>query len=581
VGYCVAFVACQKPDAEVCPSGRLCPAGSHCAAAQDICITTPCGNGKHDPGEVCEDGNVIDGDGCSSTCMSDERCGNGFIDRIKGEVCDDPTGAVSCSTDCKSDLQCGNDHLDAGEQCDPGGIGSWTPTCNANCTASRPGDGWANPAAGEECDGDGQGNVTTTAHTSGAQCEWVGTVGTTHVVCNWNCKRGSHGDGVVNASDGEQCDGGRGVDCRSAICNANCTPSRHGDGWVNPDAGEECDGDGLGNVTTVDAAYGDGCEFAGTVNGVHQVCNADCRRGSHGDGFVNRSDGELCDGTSGSDCRSSTCNWNCTVSTCGDGIYNTADPREHCDDGNRIDTDDCKNDCTLNVCGDGSRSISGPTYFEACDLGTSNTSSTTCPYTQSTCTLCSLACTVVNTTGPYCGDGIRQSTYEDCDKSASFACGTCDRITCRDVAIQGARGVLAVTATVRGGDTFTVDDGTNGPVIVEFDANGTCSTAIHTCIDVQGTATDVADRLRTAMTDPGWASSVVPADPTGVTSAVPLVNLKPGITGNVPIETSGTSVSVDGMSGGAGCPLDAPCDRPADCVSNRCRTSSKTCRPPL
>jgi len=33
-----------------------------------------CGNGIIDVGETCDDGNTIDGDGCSSTCQSGPTC---------------------------------------------------------------------------------------------------------------------------------------------------------------------------------------------------------------------------------------------------------------------------------------------------------------------------------------------------------------------------------------------------------------------------------------------------------------------------------------------------------------------------
>jgi cysteine-rich repeat protein len=39
--------------------------GDACEAAQ----TSVCGNGVVDPGELCDDGNLLDGDSCSSTCM--------------------------------------------------------------------------------------------------------------------------------------------------------------------------------------------------------------------------------------------------------------------------------------------------------------------------------------------------------------------------------------------------------------------------------------------------------------------------------------------------------------------------------
>jgi cysteine-rich repeat protein len=44
-----------------------------------------CGNGRVEPGEGCDDGNLVDGDGCSATCT--DECGDGVVER--GEECDD------------------------------------------------------------------------------------------------------------------------------------------------------------------------------------------------------------------------------------------------------------------------------------------------------------------------------------------------------------------------------------------------------------------------------------------------------------------------------------------------------------
>ena len=115
LGLCVAITAavgaCASPAVVECGNtGVLCPSGTHCAAAQGICLpdTNTCGNAHLDPGEVCDDGNTLDGDGCSRDCMSDETCGNGIVD--KGEACDDGNtrDGDDCSHDCLSDERCGN-----------------------------------------------------------------------------------------------------------------------------------------------------------------------------------------------------------------------------------------------------------------------------------------------------------------------------------------------------------------------------------------------------------------------------------------------------------------------------------------
>jgi cysteine-rich repeat protein len=117
-----------------------------------------CGNARIDPGEVCDDGNTVDGDGCSHDCKSNEACGNGVIDQATGEGCDDgnTVDGDGCSSNCESKETCGNGLVDraAGEVCDTGGA---SPACDPDCTLPECGDGLVNAAAGEQCD-DGLGN---------------------------------------------------------------------------------------------------------------------------------------------------------------------------------------------------------------------------------------------------------------------------------------------------------------------------------------------------------------------------------------------------------------------------------------
>lgn len=103
-----------------CGNGVMCAADRACAVAQRTCVdpgqidaceslahddacTTPeipdgicrdgvcfpvaCGNDYLEPGELCDDGNAKDGDGCRNDCLSDGLCGGGVID--PGETCDD------------------------------------------------------------------------------------------------------------------------------------------------------------------------------------------------------------------------------------------------------------------------------------------------------------------------------------------------------------------------------------------------------------------------------------------------------------------------------------------------------------
>jgi len=72
------------------------------------CRPVVCGNGVMDHNELCDDGNLVPGDGCSLDCLSIEECGNGIIDSAIGEQCDD--GGVrglsgdGCSSTCKLEV---------------------------------------------------------------------------------------------------------------------------------------------------------------------------------------------------------------------------------------------------------------------------------------------------------------------------------------------------------------------------------------------------------------------------------------------------------------------------------------------
>jgi cysteine-rich repeat protein len=120
----------------------------------DASLAESCGDGVLNGGENCDDGNTIDGDGCSASCLSDESCGNGIVDESVEEACDDgnSVGGDGCSSDCKSDETCGNGVRDEikGESCDDGNS---VPNdgCGRNCQVNEDcGNGQLNP--GEQCD---------------------------------------------------------------------------------------------------------------------------------------------------------------------------------------------------------------------------------------------------------------------------------------------------------------------------------------------------------------------------------------------------------------------------------------------
>lgn len=74
--------------------------GDACECAGGPC---GCGNGTVDPGEECDDGNAIDGDGCTASCTI---CGNGVVapaeDCDDGNVADGDGCSAACLADCPS-----------------------------------------------------------------------------------------------------------------------------------------------------------------------------------------------------------------------------------------------------------------------------------------------------------------------------------------------------------------------------------------------------------------------------------------------------------------------------------------------
>lgn len=125
-----SICACARPASSRCADGTICPAGLQCMEGR--CISSNCGNGIPDTGEVCDDGNNISGDGCNSECSSDERCGNAIFD--PNEDCDcgdgdtDITSPLGCNDTPNDDerglcttrctFHCGDRVINSEEDCD-------------------------------------------------------------------------------------------------------------------------------------------------------------------------------------------------------------------------------------------------------------------------------------------------------------------------------------------------------------------------------------------------------------------------------------------------------------------------------
>jgi cysteine-rich repeat protein len=165
-GSTIVFDAGDQPDGgmpTVCGNGRLEP-GEMCddgnTAPGDGCDAMCgreafCGDGTVDDGEACDDGNNRSGDGCRSDCGSDETCGNGVVDFAAGEICDATPG---CSDTCAEVTGCGDGTQTAPEACDDGNAMSFDG-CDAACREELAlvlsSLTLANPRAGCDLTGDG------------------------------------------------------------------------------------------------------------------------------------------------------------------------------------------------------------------------------------------------------------------------------------------------------------------------------------------------------------------------------------------------------------------------------------------
>ena len=67
----ISLSGCFQPQSQACSSGVVRAVGTRCSADGKSCVPDAdlCGNHVVDPGEVCDDGNTFDGDGCDHNCQ--------------------------------------------------------------------------------------------------------------------------------------------------------------------------------------------------------------------------------------------------------------------------------------------------------------------------------------------------------------------------------------------------------------------------------------------------------------------------------------------------------------------------------
>jgi fibro-slime domain-containing protein len=319
--------------------------------------TPICGNRTIEKSEACDDGNKVDGDGCSADCTQIET----------GWAC--PLWSDGKGGPCKQVSVCGDGIRGEDEACDDGntsGGDGCSDTCvgepGFNCPVpGQPcervafcGDGKLSLVIGEECDDGnttgGDGCTPLCKLEPNYACPNPGEPCFSTVVCGDGLLTGNEqcDDGNTTAGDGcsASCDTETGYICQTP--GSRCEAARCGDGILA--GAERCDD---GNTTA-----GDGCDGCQVEDG--WACDnakgkqSSCHETVCGDG-VKEGD-EACD--DGNDKVNDGCTPECKAepncpaspgactSACGDGVILPGD-KEECDDGNTRDGDGCSATCKI------------------------------------------------------------------------------------------------------------------------------------------------------------------------------------------------------------------------------------------
>ena len=219
--------ACESTDQRgvTRPFGTACDIGAY---------ESRCGDGIIDPGEQCDDGNPVDGDGCDTNCTF-TGCGNGVV--TAGEECDDANVAPGdcCGPTCQYEA--------AGSACPDDGSPCTDQMCDGagHCLHPPVADGTAcddgnDCATGDFC----RGGVCRPGPVCGPRFLCNGTACDDGDPCTQNdfcfqdvcvpglgcgpCQTCSGQAGCVPANDGASCDDGDPCTTNDTCAAGACTP---------------------------------------------------------------------------------------------------------------------------------------------------------------------------------------------------------------------------------------------------------------------------------------------------------------------------------------------------------------------
>jgi cysteine-rich repeat protein len=289
--------------------------------------------------EDCDDGNQVDGDGCSSECTVEysSTCGDGRIDAL--ETCDDGNliREDGCDEHCRArhgfhcDVPgepcvpnvCGDGRGDE-SGCDDGNTNSGDG-CSDLCDIEL---GWTCPLEGA-CEEAYCGNSSVDEYSNEDEDGFAGA---------WNV-----GGQLIRRED---CDDGNQLSGDG--CSAHC---RLEEGWECPRLGSACHrpscGDGYlhwsEDCDDGNNQPGDGCDEGCEIE-AGWTCGR--RPGGDGGGGGEGGDAGSAGGTTGAQRVNSEPPNVCARSACGDGVV-YEDEDEECDDGNLRSGDGCSAECQV------------------------------------------------------------------------------------------------------------------------------------------------------------------------------------------------------------------------------------------